>query len=77
MAVIYKKIIAIKTFSINGTGWTIPPMPSLGASYGQTYELESAVADKLITDGYVIDYATALSNPKCPPILRTKAIRIG
>lgn len=79
MAVVYKKIIAIKSFSALGVGENsgVPPRPSVSASYGQTYELESVLATEFITDGYAIDYATALSNPKCPPIIRIKAIRIG
>lgn len=77
MAVEYKKIIAIKSFSMNSDSWKKPPIPSVGFSYGQAYELESTLATQFITSGHVIDYDTALSNPKCPPIIRTKAIRIG
>ncbi|MED3681823.1 hypothetical protein [Bacillus thuringiensis] len=73
MAVVYKKIIAIKSVSY------AQPYggPQASLAYGQTYELESTLATEFITDGFAIDYATALSNPKCPPIIRTKAIRIG
>ncbi|MGG5736682.1 hypothetical protein [Bacillus cereus group sp. IBL03679] len=79
MAVEYKKVIAIKSFSVLGIsgGWGVSPRPSFATSYGQTYELESTLATGFITDGFAIDYATALSNPKCPSIIRTKAIRIG
>ena len=60
-----KKIIAIKSF----VGY-------MSASVGQTYELSTFFADRLIADGLAIEFATALSNPKCPPIIKTEAIRI-
>ncbi|MFJ6030577.1 hypothetical protein ACIQFL_09165 [Bacillus toyonensis] len=79
MAVVYKKIIVIKAFSVAGTsgGGGTPAVPSFATSYGQTYELESTLATGFITDGLAIDYATALTNPQCPTIIRTKAIRLG
>ncbi|EPZ0458719.1 hypothetical protein [Bacillus sp. CD3-5] len=77
MAVEYKKVIAIKSFSINSDPYAKPPTPSAGFSIGQTYEIESTKAINFISSGHVIDYDTALSNAKCPPIIRTKAIRIG
>ncbi|MGE7887827.1 hypothetical protein ACQKN7_10700 [Bacillus cereus] len=73
MAVEYKTVIAIKSVA-----FAIPPYgPSGGLAYGQTYELESTLAAQFISNGHAIDYATALSNSKCPAIIRTKAIRIG
>ncbi|HDR4366787.1 TPA: hypothetical protein ACKU3G_002799 [Bacillus cereus] len=74
MAVEYKKVIAIKSFSFVGT---YSGDPSGGLAYGQTYEINSTLATQFISSGHVIDYDTALSNAKCPPIIRTKAIRIG
>ncbi|MGX5541510.1 hypothetical protein ACWKTJ_27430 [Bacillus wiedmannii] len=73
MAVEYKKVIAIKSVS-----YGVPYGEPCGSlAYGQTYELESTLAAQFISNGFVIDYDTALTNPKCPPIIRTKAIRIG
>lgn len=73
MAVVYKKIISIKSVAFDfGLG-----KPNGGLSYGQTYELDTVYADKLIADGAVIDYATALTNSKCPTIIRTTVMRIG
>lgn len=77
MAVEYKKIIAIKSVSVASEGWMTTYVPPFSLAYQQSYEIEKTKADKLIADGYAIDYATALSNPKCPPIIRIKAIRIG
>ncbi|MEH7668957.1 hypothetical protein V7419_19740 [Bacillus sp. JJ689] len=74
MAVVYKKIIAIKTIVFDSGGMH-PIRGSL--AYGQTYELESILAIGFITDGFAIDYDTALSNPKCPTIIRTDVMRIG
>ncbi|OSM14679.1 hypothetical protein BTH38_04590 [Bacillus toyonensis] len=73
MAVEYKKVIAIKSVSF-GNPWN---QPCGSLAHGQTYELESTFAAQFISNGFVIDYATALSNPKCPSIIRTKTIRIG
>ncbi|HHK5536340.1 TPA: hypothetical protein ACQUHH_004861 [Bacillus mobilis] len=73
MAVEYKKVIAIKSASF-GNPWS---QPCGSLAYGQTYELESTFAAQFISNGFVIDYDTALSNAKCPPIIRTKTIRIG
>lgn len=77
MAVEYKKIIATKSVSIASSGWMATYKPPYSLAYGQAYEIESTTATESITNGYAIDYATALSNPKCPPIIRIKAIRIG
>lgn len=77
MAVEYKKIIAIKSVSAGGSWWTNPPVPSMSLAIGQTYEIQSTLTTELISNGHAIDYATALTNPKCPSIIRTKAIRIG
>ncbi|MCU4898086.1 hypothetical protein OB968_02765 [Bacillus cereus] len=76
MAVEYKKVIAIKSFSTNHDPWAKLVTPSAGFSIGQTYEIESTIATNFISSELVIDYATALTNPKCPPIIRTKTIRI-
>ncbi|MCU5578881.1 hypothetical protein OCF65_00065 [Bacillus toyonensis] len=74
MAIVYKKIISIKSVAVDTGGAS---SMRFGLAYGQTYELDTPVADKLITDGAVIDYATALTNSKCPTIIRTEAMRIG
>ncbi|SDZ85667.1 hypothetical protein [Bacillus nitratireducens] len=73
MAVEYKKVIAIKSV-VYGQPYG---GPNGSLAYSQTYEIESTIAAQLISNGYVIDYATALSNSKCPSIIRTNPIRIG
>ncbi|MDM5038902.1 hypothetical protein [Bacillus sp. OR-18] len=80
MAVIeFTKIIAIKSASFTHTGntWDGSYRPPMNLAYQQSYEIEKTRANELIANGLAIDYATALTNPKCPPIIRTKAIRIG
>ncbi len=73
MAITYKKIIAVKSVSF---GFQVGE-PSGGLAYGQTYEIESTTATGLIASGFAIDYDTALSNAKCPTIIRTETMRIG
>lgn len=55
-----------KIIAIQSTGGR----PSL--ALGQTYEVTTTLATDLINKGFAIDYATALTNPECPKIIRTR-----
>ncbi|HFK1735233.1 TPA: hypothetical protein ACGXP5_004848 [Bacillus pacificus] len=80
---IYSKVICINSFATNGErNWDYVTgkykvIPSAGYVYGQTYELETEVANKYIADGLMIDYATQLNNPKLPMRVKHNVIRLG
>ncbi|WP_458106291.1 hypothetical protein [Bacillus sp. PK5-004] len=69
------KIIAIQSIGGTSANFGIPAYPSL--ALGQTYEVATALATDLINKGFAIDYTTALTNPKCPKIIRTGPIVIN
>lgn len=69
------KIIAIQSFGGRSANIGITAYPSM--ALGQTYDVNTTVATDLINKGFAIDYATALTNPKCPKIIRTRPIVIN
>lgn len=83
MAITYSKVICIIPFATNGERkWDsvenrYKVTPNAGYVYGQTYELETEVANKYIADGLMIDYDTQLKNPKMPSRVKHDVIRVG